>query len=693
MKKIFSSLFALLFLVAAQVQAQSVTALVEGTVTQAGTGAPVPDWFVWAYSTDTTQIHFDSLGNPIFGIGFGFGVTDQDGHYSLQFEVPSADGEIVISTQTTCVDPADPNAGVLSQTKNLVNAQAQADFAVCNDLPPTPDCWAYGWYTPAGGLAVQFNGEAYGLDSLETFTYAWDFGDGTTSTEQNPTHTYPAEGEYIAILTATSADGCVSIYHVWVTVYEPFSGPTDTVTVSGYIYNTLDSLPVPGWWVTSTGVDPWFPAFGFTDDNGFYTIQVVVPEGQTEVLVETFDCLGFPIAQNVQLTNGAGTADFYICNEHPPVPDCYAYIKYYPTDSLTYQFHADFWSNTDPNGTAVSYLWDFGDGNTSTEAAPEHTYATDGVYTVMLTAIDSTGCEAHACEIVCTMGGGVIDTFWYGCQAMFWVGIDPSNPAGGNTIQFFDASFGAIGAWTWDFGDGSTSTEQNPIHTYSDEGVYTVTLHTTTVDGCESTILMDIWVGHNAWNEWNCQAMFLPIPDGTGTGFYFLDASSSPTPITSWTWNFGDGTTSNEPNPFHVYAQPGVYNVSLTIEADSCNSVFSFDLDTERPLLFNAEDSNLPALGLSGSVSKTTEKPAFEGLKLFPNPVSSDLTLAFDSRVDADFELRITDLTGKTLAATQHKANAGTNTVRADASRLPQGFYLAQLVSSKGTQTVKFTKQ
>lgn len=690
MKKIFSSLLALLFLVA-QAQAQTITAVIEGTVTQEATGAPVSDWFVWAYSTDTTQIQFDPHGNPIFGIGFGVAVTDVDGYYRIEMELPVASTEIIASTQTTCFDPADPNAGVLSQTKNLVNGQTQADFVVCNDLPPTPDCWAYGWYVPAGGLAVQFNGEAYGLDSLETYTYVWDFGDGTTSTEQNPVHTYPAEGDYIANLTATSASGCVSTTQIWVTVYEPFSGPTDTVTVSGYIYNVVDSLPVPGWWVTSLGVDPWFPAFGFTDDTGYYTIQIVIPEGQTEVLVETYDCSGFAIAQNVQLTNGTGTADFYICNDQPPIPGCYAYIKYYPIDSLTYQFHADFWSNTDPNGAAVSYLWDFGDGNTSTEAAPEHTYATDGVYTVMLTAIDSTGCESHACEIVCTMGGGVIDTFWYGCQAMFWVGIDPTTT--GNTVQFYDASFGAIATWAWDFGDGATSTEQNPIHTYNEEGVYTVTLNTTTVDGCESTILMDIWVGHNAWNEWNCQAMFLPIPDGTGTGFYFLDASSSPTPITSWTWNFGDGNTSTEQNPFHVYAQPGVYNVSLTIEADSCSSVFSFDLDTERPLLFNPEDSNLPALGLSGSVSKTTEKPAFEGLKLFPNPASTDLTLAFDSRVDTDFELRITDLMGKALAATQHKANAGTNAVRADVSRLPQGFYLAQIVAPKGTQTVKFTKQ
>jgi hypothetical protein len=105
---------------------------------------------------------------------------------------------------------------------------------------------------------------------------------------------------------------------------------------------------------------------------------------------------------------------------------------------------------------------------------------------------------------------------------------------------------GIVQSWNWNFGDGTTSTEQNPVHTYATEGLYTVTLSVVTLDGCESTISFEIYIGDDSpWvPELDCQALFIPMPDSIGgNGIQFFDLSYAFNPIQSWSWDFGDGTS------------------------------------------------------------------------------------------------------------------------------------------------------
>jgi FOG: PKD repeat len=131
------------------------------------------------------------------------------------------------------------------------------------------------------------------------------------------------------------------------------------------------------------------------------------------------------------------------------------------TGSLTVQF-------TDKSSNATSWLWNFGDGSTSTEQNPTHTYSTPGTYTVTLTATGYGGTN--------TITESSLVTVYAVPSAGFTSNITNS------TVQFTDKSSNVTG-WSWDFGDGTTSTDENPVHTYSAPGTYKVVLTATGLGG------------------------------------------------------------------------------------------------------------------------------------------------------------------------------------------------------------------
>jgi PKD repeat protein len=204
---------------------------------------------------------------------------------------------------------------------------------------------------------------------------------------------------------------------------------------------------------------------------------------------------------------------------------------------LTTQF-----TDQSSNITETTWLWDFGDGNTSTEQNPLHVYSDVGTYTVSL-----------------TVNGALteIKTAYITASIIDFIGI----PVSGEpplTVQFTDQSSGITEtSWLWDFGDGNTSTQQNPLHVYSDVGTYTVSL---TVNGALTVI--------------KTEYITVSIVDFVGTpvsgklplAVQFTDQSAG-VAETSWLWDFGDGNTSTEQNPLHVYTTFGHFTVTLTVNS------------------------------------------------------------------------------------------------------------------------------
>lgn len=208
----------------------------------------------------------------------------------------------------------------------------------------------------------------------------------------------------------------------------------------------------------------------------------------------------------------------------------------------------------DSTNSPTSWLWNFGDGNTSTDQNPTNIYLNSGVYSVSLKATNAYGEDTETKT-------DYIEVFGLSPIADFT--SDVTSGADSLTVNFTDLSTNSPTSWLWDFGDGNTSASQNPTHSYSSAGHFTVTLTATNGDGSNTDIKSNyIFVGKANFSA-------SPLSGYANLTVQFTDLSifKDPTSITikTWLWNFGDGGTSTEQNPTHIYTTPGKYSVTLTI--------------------------------------------------------------------------------------------------------------------------------
>jgi len=208
----------------------------------------------------------------------------------------------------------------------------------------------------------------------------------------------------------------------------------------------------------------------------------------------------------------------------------------------------------------TSWFWDFGDGFMSIRQNPLYTFHDTGSFTVTLTLTDANNIT------------------WTGAKENFITTVNQTekkadfiaNVTQGQVplvVQFTDMSaVENITAWLWEFGDGDTSEEQDPVHIYMAPDRYNVSLAVT-----------DIWnvtfraekPGYITVNESEEYADFTAnVTAGTAPlAVQFTDMSTVKN-ITSWLWEFGDGNTSEEQHPVHIYTTNGTYDVGLTINRE-----------------------------------------------------------------------------------------------------------------------------
>jgi PKD repeat protein len=215
------------------------------------------------------------------------------------------------------------------------------------------------------------------------------------------------------------------------------------------------------------------------------------------------------------------------------------------------------------DGYITSWSWDFGDKNTSNQKNPTHRYADDGMYTVTLKVTDDLGVSANKSHGINVLNVGPTADLNY----------DPAVPTDLQNVSFTDESVdldGYITSWSWDFGDGNTSSLKNPFHTYGDDGVYDVTLNVADDDGAGAVIQKQITVLNVAPSV---DFTYNPRTPTTNDTIQLSDTSIDPDgTIVSWSWDLGDGTTSNQQNPTIKYSYGGSYKVSLTVVDDDGDS-------------------------------------------------------------------------------------------------------------------------
>lgn len=231
--------------------------------------------------------------------------------------------------------------------------------------------------------------------------------------------------------------------------------------------------------------------------------------------------------------------------------------------------------------TVSTWDWDFGDGNTSTQQNPLNTYTDPGTYTVTLTVTGPGGSDSEIkTDYITVQYAPPICDFT----------ADVTSGTATLTVNFTDLSVDSVDTWDWDFGDGGSSTEQNPSHDFTTPGTYTVTLNVTGPGGSDSETKTDYIVVH------------VPPPVADFIGFpttgspplnvNFTDKSSGS--IDTWSWDFGDGGTSSLPNPVHQYAGAGNYTVSLTVSGPGGD-------DTETKVNYISVSDLPPTADFSGN--------------------------------------------------------------------------------------------
>jgi PKD repeat protein len=227
-----------------------------------------------------------------------------------------------------------------------------------------------------------------------------------------------------------------------------------------------------------------------------------------------------------------------------PVADFYT-----TTQSGTAPLRVSFFDRSE--GTLpLQYLWDFGDGTSAFEQNPTHAYTTNGKYTVSLTVTNSFGQDTRTLPGFIAVGDPPVPHF----------SVSPSEGNVPLSVVFTDLTPGGAGSWIWDFGDGTSATVQNPAHTYTKPGIYSVTLSVTNEFGRQrvtQSALINAGVVPDA--EFIAETRLGDPP----LTVRFRDFSSG-RPL-AWLWDFGDGTTSTEKDPVHTYTKEGYYTTSLHV--------------------------------------------------------------------------------------------------------------------------------
>ncbi len=386
--------------------------------------------------------------------------------------------------------------------------------------------------------------------SIGAETIAWDFGDLTTmndtSVMDTVSYTYPDTGSYIITLTT----------------YNSTTGCADT---SEFLYYVTDPKA----------------EFSFDTTQGCAPLTIVVENNS--VFADTYywssgsATFSDHLIANPEITFGAaGTYDDIqlIITDINGCEDTLNYDGQIMANSVTVNFEAtppfgcnplevDFLENSSSfYGNVVAWDWNIGNGYIISDLQnPSFTFDSVGNYPVSLTITDDWNCQ-NTIEILDAVS--VTQPFakfkgdTSGCTI--------------STVNFLNQSHGTGLTYEWTFGDGEISTDKNPSHNYLTEGIFTVCLTVTDVNGCTDIYCLDDYVEiADPVANFTSDTSFASCPPLI-VHFENLSQNSS-----SYEWNFGDGSgSSNLENPPHVYTTPGVFDVTLiAIASDVCRDTIS----------------------------------------------------------------------------------------------------------------------
>jgi len=363
---------------------------------------------------------------------------------------------------------------------------------------------------------------------------SWDFGDSTASAAANPLKSFVLPGTY------------------------PVKMITDFGSCKDSVTKEVTVLPKPASDFTAANINGCAPPLNVTFSNtandavsylwnfGDSTISALQNPEHTYLAMGSY-------AVTLISTNAAGCRDTIVKQNFVKIiPPKIASISNLPAKGcipVTITPVAVMRDSLKPD----TYLWDFGDGTTSADSAPSHTYTIPGNYNVRV-IITVSGCTDSLI---------IANAVKAGTKPVPAFTANLRNICASDSVAFKDLTTGVTGTeWLWSFGDGTYAAVQNPVHKYGDTGYFRVTLVVTNY-GCSDTLPKKkyIYVKPPAAKFDTAFLCSSPLTRK------FIDKSAG---AISWAWNFGDGSKSDTKTPAHTYAAPGSYPVTLAATNGAC---------------------------------------------------------------------------------------------------------------------------
>jgi len=395
--------------------------------------------------------------------------------------------------------------------------------------------------------------------------YSWNFGDGNLSALQSPSHTYSAKGVYAVILQATlpgSTTSCQSSKTLNVEIYER---PTANFSFNDECLS--DTVSFVNQTIYTGGLINLTHQWNFDDgnlSNAVDTVHNYLLPGLYDVSLDVatiFGCTSTTAKQvEIFVMPNASFTAASVC-----YPDTTLFINtsIIPVGNMTYE-------------------WDFGNTYSATNTSPNHQYTADGNYQVELITTSNNGCKDTAIQTYTILpkplAKFVYDEVCYGLST-----------------PFQDSSIintGTINTYNWDFGDGASAGGTNPQHLYLNVGSYNVNLSVVSDQGCVHDTTIVAVVHPNPIANFD-------ITDACNNfAVQFANNASISQGTISNQWEFGDGGTSNQSDPSHVYNAVNLYNVKLLVTSgEGCQDSIQKYAEVFASPVFDLGDNDTISLG------------------------------------------------------------------------------------------------
>ena len=474
--------------------------------------------------------------------------------YSWNFN--NGGGTVVVSNPSTTFT----NPGTYSVSLTVTNpgtgggTNTKTITSYITVLAPPAVSWTAADTTGCPPHAVSFTN---GSSPASGLTYIWSFGDGSNSTDTDPTHIYTTAGTYSVTLLATNSNGCSRTVvrpgnvKVWSKPQVFFSASPTTLCATPATVAFTSSL--------SGGQQPFTYSWSFGNGN---TSTALNP-------TNTYNSVG-PFDVKLIVTDVRGCADTVLKAGYIAGTSTQANFTF---PAVCAGAPVSFTNTSSPTPTAAE--WNFGSGaipSTSTAINPTTTFANPGTYSVKLVTTGLGGCKDSVTKSV-TISGGPAVAF----------SATPTDPCGiPATVNFTNGTSSGV-SYEWHFGDGGSSTATNPGHTYNSYGFFTDTLIATNAAGCTTRLIKpdhikvrDIISKLKPDVIEGCApltVMFKHTLETTSP----MPAPSYPFPISTYSWNFGvAGATSTAAQPMYTFTTAGTYTVKVTsVTSNGCTVIDS----------------------------------------------------------------------------------------------------------------------